>query len=120
MQQLASIAEVEYGRRRARKQHLALHLLGEPAWDILLDLLVQQARGRQISVTSACLASGVPCSTALRWVAALEFNGLVTRTAARHDKRVIFLELTRPGLEALDRCLLPKGVLGEAGERSEE
>jgi DNA-binding MarR family transcriptional regulator len=103
---LAEIAEVEYGTRRARNQYLGADLLGEPAWDILLDLLVQQGRGRRISVTSACLASGAPCSTALRWIAALEASGLVNRVAARHDKRVVFLELTRAAVEALDRSLV--------------
>jgi DNA-binding MarR family transcriptional regulator len=103
--QLAAIAQSEYRKRRVRTRYLAPELLGEPAWDILLDLLVQQARGRQISVTSACLGSGVPCTTALRWIAALESQGLVTRVAARHDKRVVFLELTQRALEALNRSL---------------
>ena len=104
--QLAGVAEIEYARRRARDRHLPPDLLGEPAWDILLDLLVQQARGKQTSVTSACLGSGVACTTALRWIAALEACGFVKRTASGHDKRVVYLALTRSALDALDHCLM--------------
>jgi hypothetical protein len=104
--QLASIAAIEYDRRRARDRHLPPDLLGEPAWDILLDLLVLQARGKQTPVTSACLGSGVASTTALRWITALEACGFVKRTASGHDKRVVYLTLTRSALEALDLCLM--------------
>jgi len=105
---LALVAEQEYATRRARARFLSPELLGEPAWDILLDLLVQHARGRRVSVTSACLASSVPGTTALRWLAALEERELVMRTAAQHDGRVSYIELTRDGFEALDQCLRPR------------
>jgi DNA-binding MarR family transcriptional regulator len=103
--QLASLAELEYRQRRARGSFLPAELLGEPAWDILLDLLVQHASGTRISVTSACLASGVPTSTALRWIAALEAHGFVQRVPSHFDRRVNYIELTAEGLRVLDRCL---------------
>lgn len=104
--QIAGLAELEYRNRRARGRHLASDLLGEPAWDILLDLVVQQARGKLISITSACHASGVPCSTALRWIASLEAHGLISRSGSHYDRRVVYVQLTHQGLMILDRCLL--------------
>lgn len=115
--QLAAVAEIEYGKRRARARHLPRELLGEPGWDILLDLLVQQARGKRTSVTSACVASGVARTTGLRWITALETCGLVKRIPCPFDRRIVYLELTRLALQALDQALMSDtaGVSSELG-----
>jgi DNA-binding MarR family transcriptional regulator len=72
-------------------------LFGEPAWDILLDLMDAENRRLRISITSACIASGVPPTTALRWIAALEDRGLVVRQQDETDRRRVFLALSDKG-----------------------
>src|SRR6478752_9623819 len=47
-------AESEYKSRRQRAKFIDADLLGEPAWDMLLDLFVQNARRQRVSVTSVC------------------------------------------------------------------
>ena len=54
------LAEEVYRDRRRRARHLPTRLLGEPAWDILLDLYVAAGRGQAVSVSNACLAADAP------------------------------------------------------------
>lgn len=92
---LLAAAEGAYNQRRARKQIFENSgLFGEPAWDILLDLYVAELRERRVSVSDACLASGVPPTTALRWLALLEEANLVERHKDPHDARRVHLELS--------------------------
>ena len=91
---LLASAEAEYTARQKRRSLFNQALLGEPAWDILLDLFIQTARCRRVSVKSACQDSGVPVTTALRWLAKLESNRMIRRNPAAHDRRVHYLSLT--------------------------
>ena len=103
---LTRLALAIYRDRAARAQELPAELLGEPAWDILLDLFIHGRRGRRISVTSACTASRVPPTTALRWIAMLVEIGLVSREEDLTDKRRAFLSLSDQGERAVTRLLL--------------
>lgn len=103
--ELVSLAEEELRRRRIRYRHLPQHLFGEAGWTMLLDLFVSQYRGRNIATTSACFASDVPSTTALRWLDVLERFELVERWAAENDKRVKYVSLTNDG-DAAIRAIL--------------
>ena len=114
---LAALAREEYKRRRQRAQHLPEGLLGEPAWDILIDLFVHQAAYKRVTVTSACYAANVPLTTALRYISEMEAFALVKRRASRRDRRVRYVELTTKGLLLVGRWL--HGLdSGTASERS--
>lgn len=102
---LAEKAQLEYAQRRMRRKFVSPTLLAEPAWDMLLELFVQFAGQARVSVTSLCIASDCPSSTALRHITLLEEEGLVKRVAAAHDKRVTFVELTDEGVIAMGRYL---------------
>lgn len=70
-------------------------------------MFMQFAGGAKVSVTSLCIASDSPASTALRYIAQLEEAALVKRTASEFDKRVSFVELTDNGVLAVG-CYLEK------------
>ena len=92
-----------------RRQRTAIFgepaLFGEPAWDIMLDLYIAAVDLKQISVSSACIASGTPPTTGLRWLGVLEKKGLIARTHDPMDQRRILVRLTSHGLAAMDRLL---------------
>jgi CheY-like chemotaxis protein len=77
-------------------------LFADPAWDMLLDLAVAEATGRPISVTSLCIASGVPTTTALRRIEELQEAGLVQRAPDPADRRRIIVGLTDLGRERME------------------
>jgi len=93
----------ELGKRRER--FLPAELLGEPCWQMLLELFIQFAGGAKISTKSLCLISGSPDTTALRLIDKLEDAGLIKRSTPPTDKRVTLVELTRKGVVAVGGAL---------------
>ena len=102
---LATKARVIAAQRLRRRQFISGDVLGEPGWDMMLDLFMQYAGGAKVSTTSLCIASHVPPSTALRHIAVLEENGYVARSQSERDKRVTFVSLTDQGVLAMGRYL---------------
>ena len=99
---------------RRRRERLFGPIFGEPAWDILLDLFVMEAKGRRVPVSSACIASGVSHSTALRQIDELVRRNLVMRERDEIDKRRTYLRLTEAGIRklalALEQFARPAGT----------
>ena len=91
---LIRYAEMLVRQRRVREQFFPTKMLGEPAWDLLLDLFIAQERGQKVPVTSACAASRAPQATALRYICALAADGMVERISSPDDRRVVYLVLT--------------------------
>ncbi|MCW2242985.1 response regulator [Azospirillum canadense] len=87
--------------RVARDKFFPKGLFEDPCWDMLLDLMANHLRGRRISVSSLCVASGVAQTTALRRITELNERGLVRRIADERDGRRVFVELTDEGIAAL-------------------
>lgn len=99
--------------RQVRNSLFGDRLFGEPAWDIMLDLYQASLEGRSISVSSACIASAVPATTALRHLKGLEQAGLVERAQDGADARRVFVRLTSEAIEGManlfERCACPPG-----------
>lgn len=89
-----SLPRTMVNERRARSKFLSSDLFGEPAWDILLDLYIADSDQRDISVSSACIASNVPDTTAQRCLKYLFEEGFIVRRADPHDLRRVFVSLT--------------------------
>lgn len=80
--------------RRMRDNHFTPDLFADPAWDILLDLFAAKLEGRQVSVSSLCIAAAVPPTTALRWIGSMTENGLLERHSDPLDARRVFIQLS--------------------------
>ena len=97
----ASIIRQTIRSLQLRARFFPKELFADPAWNMLLDLAAAHREGKQISVTSLCIASGVPGSTALRWINVMEADGLIRRSDDRNDRRRAFLSLTDDAIEAM-------------------
>lgn len=92
--------KAEYANRLFRQGAFEQdYITGEPCWDALLDLCIAEIEGHRVSVTSLCIASGVPVTTALRWIALLERDDMIERQADLRDKRRTFLRITKRAFE---------------------
>lgn len=69
---------------------------------MLLDLLAMESRNQSVSVTSACMGSCAPPTTALRYVALFEERGLLVRAPDQFDARRAFLSLSDRARRDLD------------------
>ncbi len=89
--------------RASRSEIFGHSLFADPAWDILLELYVARLDDRTESVSSICVASGVPSTTAIRWIKLLETEKWISRNQDPSDARRYFLSLTEKGEAAMER-----------------
>ena len=75
--------------------------VADPAWDMILDLALARLEHRRVSVTSLCIASRVPATTALRWIASMEEQAMFERNPDPLDRRRAYIELTGRGMKMI-------------------
>lgn len=90
-------------QRQLRARFFDGDLFADPAWDMLLDLTAARAEHTRVSVTSLCIASGVPPTTALRWIGQMSDAGLFERVEDEADRRRAFIVLTDRAADGMAR-----------------
>jgi hypothetical protein len=96
--------------RQQRARFFDGELFADPAWDMLLDLTAARAEHTRVSVTSLCIASGVPPTTALRWIAMMTEERLLQRVNDDTDRRRAFVALTDKTADAMARYFVELGA----------
>ena len=103
---LVAKARVIYRARRKRdRKFAAAGLFEDPAWDILLSLIIDEADGRATSVSSACISACVAATTALRWIDKMLRLGLMYREPDPFDGRRHYVRLTPDARRRMARAL---------------
>ena len=113
---LAAVAQAEYAGRRRRDGLFPSGIFAEPAWDMLLDLYIQEHVKRPVSIHSLCIAAAVPPTTALRWIGRLVDCGLMTREPSQRDNRVVHVALTATGRSEMVQYLRSRLASNDAGQ----
>lgn len=94
----ASLGQVAREIVSSRKRRAAVlgqsDLFGEPAWDILLGLYASAEAQQKLTVSGVGEVSGVPQTTAIRWIEKLEKDGWVRRVPDPVDRRRSWILLT--------------------------
>jgi len=91
--------------RRLRDEYFAANLFGDPAWDMLLDLMAARLESKPVAVSSLCIAAAVPATTALRWIKRMTDEGLLVRRSDPEDGRRVFIELSDAAADAMMRYI---------------
>lgn len=87
--------------RRLRKSHFGDAQVTGPIWDMMLDLMLARSHGRMLSASDLATGAGVPLSSGLRMIAALESAGLAQRSIDERDRRRSIVRLTDSGSEKM-------------------
>ncbi|HEY7806318.1 MAG TPA: MarR family transcriptional regulator [Croceibacterium sp.] len=98
-------------QRQMRARFFDAALFADPAWDMLLDLTAARAEHNRVSVTSLCIASGVPPTTALRWIGQMTFAGLLERVEDETDRRRAFIALSDAAAGGMARYFAEVGCM---------
>lgn len=77
----------------------------DPAWEMLAELMLGQYTGRRVSVTSLCLASKAPVTTALRRIEDMLEAKLITRFRDPNDRRRSYVQLSDLGVQTMQQYL---------------
>lgn len=93
--------------RVERSQYFETDLFGEASWDILLALYIARHEGYVMKTAVVCYESGVPATTAIRWIDRLAEDGYVIKRPNPVDARSTLLELS-DNAEAKLTCYLQR------------
>ncbi len=96
-------------QRQLRARYFDGELFADPAWDMLLDLAAARAEHTRVSVSSLCIASGVPHTTALRWIGQMTEIGLFVRLEDEVDRRRAFIALSDMAADGMARYFAELG-----------
>ncbi|WP_447766144.1 JAB domain-containing protein [Sphingopyxis panaciterrae] len=87
-------AETLVHRRLLRQQLIGSpELFGDPAWEMLVDLFIHECKGKDLSITSLCVAVSIPMSSALRLAQKLCDAGILRRVPDPIDGRRSIIKL---------------------------
>jgi DNA-binding MarR family transcriptional regulator len=73
------------------------------SWNILVDLYHRHLAGVDTTITSVCVGSHFPQTTALRHAQALEQEGLIESYRGHGDGRLRMVRLTAEGIGLMDQ-----------------
>lgn len=104
-QELLEMVRTLVRKRERRGEFLDREMFSDPTWDLLLDLTSAKLEGVPVPVSSACAATHLPLSTALRYVRALVDAGLVKRWRDPSDRRRDLLELEQKAMDSMRQYL---------------
>lgn len=79
--------------RAARTNFFHSDLFAEPAWDMMLALYIAEGESRRLKVSDVCNESGVPNTTALRWLDRLFDLHMARKRRCMRDGRIYFIEM---------------------------
>ena len=74
---------------------------GNPDWDVMLDLFIQEMNGFRTSLDHLALTGDLPAAVVFESVAVLAGIGLLERTPDRFDDRIVWLSLTVKGRQGV-------------------
>jgi DNA-binding MarR family transcriptional regulator len=98
---ILGLAEAVREGRRLRSAIFTGIPLGNPNWDVMLDLFIQEMNGFRTSLDHLALTGDLPASIVYDSVDALARLGLIDRMADRFDGRVAWLSLTVKGRQGM-------------------
>lgn len=91
--------------RHARADFFGAHLFADPAWDILLLAYIAGLDQERLMVSTLCRESVVPATTTLRWIKALEQEGLLTSRSVPLNEPECAIELSGAGKRGMESYL---------------
>ena len=104
-EKLVELARKVSRMRSVRPSYFASELFSEPAWEMLLALLVADSAGYRMTITNVCDSCNAPDSTALRWLDKMKDSSLVRRRKNPTDARIVYIEIEPHAKTALIACL---------------
>jgi len=91
----------------------------DPSWEMLVELMLSTLAGHPVSVSSLCLASKAPTTTALRHIDCLIEAGLAKRRRDPGDRRRSYVDLSEAGLQKMRRYLdLVASIVAETADET--
>lgn len=103
--EISEVAAAYLNNLRVRENWIPELPSAPPGWLLLLELTTACGRGQHPIITDLIFSTGLPSTTALRWINILEEENLIRRTGDPNDRRRSHLYLTEAGMSLCSKML---------------
>lgn len=90
----ADIGRIVRSAREGIGQFFDAELFADPAFDMLLFVFLEEEAGRPVETSACYRASGVPRTTAVRWINMMVSSGMFESAPHPTDRRLALLSLS--------------------------
>lgn len=96
---------LKWSRLKAEYLNMGTGLFSDSCWDMCLDIYICDLKGEQITVSSVAHSSGIPMTTAMRYINVMSEEGLLEKTPNPSDNRMIFVSTSSSCKERISDVL---------------
>ena len=97
---------LDWGRLKSRILDAGNGLFANSCWNMCLDIYICDLKDQRVTVSAIAHSSGIPMTTAMRYINVMVEQGLLTKTPNAADNRMIFVSVSTDCSEKIEELLL--------------
>lgn len=97
---------LNWGRLKSRILDSGNGLFANSCWNMCLDIFICDLKDQRITVSSIAHSSGIPMTTAMRYINVMVEQGLLHKTPNSADNRMIFVSVSENCSEKIRELLM--------------
>lgn len=97
---------LHWGRLKSRILDTGNGLFANSCWNMCLDIYICDLKDQRVTVSAIAHSSGIPMTTAMRYINVMVEQGLLTKTPNSADNRMIFVSVSTDCSEKIEQLLL--------------
>ena len=97
---------LNWGRLKSRILDSGNGLFANSCWNMCLDIFICDLKEQRITVSSIAHSSGIPMTTAMRYINVMVEQGLLHKTPNSADNRMIFVSVSEDCSEKIRELLM--------------
>ncbi len=97
---------LQWGRLKSQILDTGNGLFANSCWNMCLDVFLCDLKDQRVSVSSIAHSSGIPMTTAMRYINVMVEQGLLEKTPNAADNRMIFVSVSEDCSEKIKELLM--------------
>lgn len=96
---------LHWGRLKSQTMDSGNGLFSDSCWNMCLDIYICGLKEERVTVSAIAHSSGIPMTTAMRYINVMVQQGLIEKTPNPADNRMIFVSLSSDCMEKIEKIL---------------
>ena len=96
---------LHWGRLRSRRLDTGNGLFADACWNMCLDVYICGLKDERVTVSAIAHSSGIPMTTAMRYINVMVEQGLIEKAPNPADNRMIFVSVSPECIDKIENLL---------------
>ena len=96
---------LQWGRLRSRTLDTGNGLFADACWNMCLDVYICGLKDERVTVSAIAHSSGIPMTTAMRYINVMVEQGLIEKAPNPADNRMIFVSVSPECIDKIENLL---------------